>query len=388
MTGAKAWLVVVGLALGVCVSNGFARFAYGLILPAMRDDLGWNFAQAGWINTANSFGYLAGAVATFVLISRFPPAKLFSVGVLATSVFLLLSGIAGGFWALTLWRVLAGMSGATVFIAGSVLVALMFQNQPGRSALAIALYFGGGGLGMIVSGAVLPALLNTQGPGAWPTAWIFLGVTSLLCCPFSMRAAAHFPQEPKGIRTSPPLPIGRMRYLLTSYALFATGYIVYLTFLAAWMRELSVGPWVVSLVWITTGLTIILSPFLWRSVLSRHKTGRPLAQAMALVAIGTTLPVFMPTIAGLFLSAGCFGVSVFIAPSAVTNFSRQNLPQPAWGASVSLFTIVFAIGQTVGPIAAGSIGDRFGSIGIGLASAGAILTLGAAIALLQDDISS
>ena len=41
------WLVLTGLSLGVLVTNGFGRFAYGLILPAMRADLDWSYAQAG-----------------------------------------------------------------------------------------------------------------------------------------------------------------------------------------------------------------------------------------------------------------------------------------------------------------------------------------------------
>ena len=46
------WLVLLGLCLGNCITNGFARFAYGLLLPAMKSDLGWSYSQAGWLNTA------------------------------------------------------------------------------------------------------------------------------------------------------------------------------------------------------------------------------------------------------------------------------------------------------------------------------------------------
>jgi hypothetical protein len=40
----RPWLVLAGLTLGVMVTNGFVRFAYGLILPAMRAELNWSFA--------------------------------------------------------------------------------------------------------------------------------------------------------------------------------------------------------------------------------------------------------------------------------------------------------------------------------------------------------
>ena len=42
--------------------TGMARFAYGLLLPAMRDDLAWTYAQAGAMNMANALGYLVGTV--------------------------------------------------------------------------------------------------------------------------------------------------------------------------------------------------------------------------------------------------------------------------------------------------------------------------------------
>lgn len=42
---------------------GLARFACGLLLPAMREDLRWSLAEAGALNTANELGYLLGAAA-------------------------------------------------------------------------------------------------------------------------------------------------------------------------------------------------------------------------------------------------------------------------------------------------------------------------------------
>ena len=48
--------------MGPAVALGFGRFAYALLLPPMRADLGWSFAQAGALNTANAAGYLIGAL--------------------------------------------------------------------------------------------------------------------------------------------------------------------------------------------------------------------------------------------------------------------------------------------------------------------------------------
>ena len=55
-------LIAAALALGAAVSLGLARFAYALMLPPMRADLGWSYFTAGGMNTLNAAGYLAGAL--------------------------------------------------------------------------------------------------------------------------------------------------------------------------------------------------------------------------------------------------------------------------------------------------------------------------------------
>lgn len=52
----RNWWIVLGLALGVTVSNSFARFAYGLILPAMQSDLGWTYTSGGLDQYGERFG--------------------------------------------------------------------------------------------------------------------------------------------------------------------------------------------------------------------------------------------------------------------------------------------------------------------------------------------
>ncbi|MCH9757757.1 MAG: YbfB/YjiJ family MFS transporter [Proteobacteria bacterium] len=379
------WLIACSLSLGICVSNGFARFAYGLILPHMQSDLLWNYSQAGWINTANALGYVIGAVLTFLLIRKIPAALLFASGMIATSVFVLISGTSDNFWLLTLWRILSGIFTAPVFIAGSALAAALFPNDKQKNALAIALYFGGGGLGIIISGAMLPALFTLQGSAAWHQAWLILGILSLILCLPSIWAASCLLTAVAGKKDggSQTLPIRQMLPLFIGYGFFAAGYIVYITFVVAWMKELSATAFMVAMVWITTGLASVISPFVWRRILARYDNGYPLALTCIVVAAGTLLPLVLRGNIGLLLSAALFGIAVFIGPGAVTNFSRKNLPQESWGHAVAAFTVLFSICQTIGPVAAGAIGDLWGSISNGMFAAGVLLLLGAMVAARQ-----
>jgi predicted MFS family arabinose efflux permease len=384
-TPKRPWLVLTGLALGVTVTHGFARFSYGLLLPAMKSEMGWTYAQAGWLNTANALGYLGGAVLTMLLIRRVSPARLFAVGMLTTTLALLASGLDAALWWQTVWRIAAGALGAMSFSTVGVLAAGLFQADARRNALAIAIVFGmGGGLGIVLAGAALPLMLHAWGPSSWPLGWVVIGAISLCSVPLSLWAASqlHVPAQAGQAQTA-PLPVRRMLPELGAYAGFGLGYIVYLTFLSAWMTEQQASAGFIALTWVVLGISICLSPFVWRPMLVRHASGLPVASILTCLAIGSALPVLLPNEPVLLASAVIFGLSVFMAPGAVTNFTRQNLPNEAWGRAVTLFTVVFAVAQTAGPYGAGLVGDLAGNIGTSLLAAAGLLLIGAALALLQ-----
>lgn len=381
---ARPWLVLAGLALGVTVTNGFARFAYGLLLPAMKSEMGWNYAQAGWLNTANALGYIAGAILTMIAIRHIAPGRLFAFGLITTTLALLATGLNAALWWQTTWRIAAGVCGAMSFSTAGTLTAGLFQGDQRRNALAIAILFGsGGGLGIVLAGAALPLMLEAWGPASWPIGWIVIGAVSMMFLPLSLWAAYQLRTPAQTLTKPVRLPLARMLPEMAGYAGFGLGYIVYLTFLSAWMTQQAAGAGFIALVWVILGLCISASPLVWRPILARSASGAPLAMILTGIAIGSALPVVLPGGPALLISAVVFGLSVFMAPGAVTNFARQNLPPESWGRAISLFTVVFAVAQTLGPYGAGLVGDLYGNIGISLLAAAAVLLAGAALALLQ-----
>lgn len=382
--GPAGWRVALGLSLGPAVANGLARFAYGLVLPSMREDLAWSYAAAGWINTANALGYLAGAVLAFWLIRRVDQRILFVAGLLLTALSLLACGFTRDVGWLTVWRVMAGIGGAPAFIAGGALVSTLFRDDPRRNALAIAVYFGGGGFGMLATGIGLPLLLDVTGTAGWPLTWVAMGLAALASLvPAAIAArAVEVPPLPGG-QAGGVLPVAAMAPALAGYFMFAVGYIVYLTFIVAWMRTSGATPGAVALSWAAMAVAVVLSPFAWRPLLARVQGGAVLALACLTTAVGTILPLFGFGSLGFLLSGVVFGLALFIGPTSVTAFSRKNLPQSDWGRAVALFTILFAAGQTVGPVAAGLIADQTASIGLGLFAAALVLMAGAGLAALQ-----
>ena len=70
-----------------------------------------------------------------------------------------------------------------VLATGGVLAASIFPRDARRAASAIAIYFAGGGLGLLISAITLPLLLHARGDAAWPEAWLLLAdITVKLFC--------------------------------------------------------------------------------------------------------------------------------------------------------------------------------------------------------------
>ena len=75
--------LILILSLAPIIGLGIGRFAYSLVLPDMRDALGWSYSAAGFLNTINAAGYLAGALIASRIIKRFGLAAAVRWGTLA-----------------------------------------------------------------------------------------------------------------------------------------------------------------------------------------------------------------------------------------------------------------------------------------------------------------
>ena len=101
--------LILILSLAPTVGLGIGRFAYSLVLPDMRDTLGWSYSAAGFMNTINAAGYLAGALVASKLIKRYGLSAAVRWGTLACLLSLALSAISGNFIVLSFARLLVGI---------------------------------------------------------------------------------------------------------------------------------------------------------------------------------------------------------------------------------------------------------------------------------------
>jgi len=377
----RLW-VLAALSLGPAVANSFARFAYALLLPAMRDELALSYAQAGALNTANALGYLAGAFMTVRFVTRFGNRRLFCAGMAVTTLAIIGCGLTGDFIAQLALRAVSGVAGAMVFICGAVLASNLFPERPDLSSTATAVYFGGAGAGILLCGAGVPALLAAWGDTAWRIGWLAIGAVSLVFAALAIQAARgiHEPLQPAA---SDAWPIGAFRPALASYLLFGVGYIAYMTFVVAWMVSHGGSALEVALTWSVLGLATMTAPIVWRVPRSRWRPASVLAATGVVLSVGAGIPLYGTSLAAMILSAFCFGSAMFSVPTAITEIVKASLPRRSWAPAVAFFTFVFSIGQAIGPLFTGWLADVSHSLRAGLAASVALLLAASIVATFQ-----
>lgn len=396
------------LSLGAAVSLGVTRFSYGLLLPAMRADLGWTYTLAGAMNTVNALGYLLGALAMPRLLQRFGAAQMLIMGAVLASVFMALTGFFTTAAPLLVQRLLAGVASAWVFVAGGLLAAQLGARVPGRSGLLLGVYYGGTGLGIVFSTWVVPAVelvtqARLQGTAhAWVWAWWALAVGCAVATLVLMGRATAMQELASGQGTGQAAGTGAVpnraassntpfrwrvfSFALAGYSLFGVGYIGYMTFVIALLREQSATTAMVTVFYTLLGLAVMASSRMWAGLLDRYQGGQALALLNALLGCAIVIPALTTWYPALILSGVLFGGVFLSIVASTTALVRHNLPPAAWGAGISAFTIVFAAGQIVGPTMVGWIADGDGGLARGLLISALALWAGALLAWRQNPL--
>jgi predicted MFS family arabinose efflux permease len=334
------------------------------------------------MNTINAAGYLAGALTASKLVNRFGLSAVVRWGTLACIASLAVSATSGSFAVLSFARLLIGFGAALAFVAGGALAATIAQARPAKASFLLSLFYAGPGLGILASGLVAPFLLQGLGPGSWWIVWLALALISMaMAVPLLLTAmdtdAGVARAAPAKFRIRPAL------IYLVSYFMFGAGYIAYMTFMIAYVRDAGGSAAAQSAFWCLIGLSAFASPWVWRGVLARGRSGSAAAMILCVNAVGAAMPLLGHSALLLASSALVFGVAFFAVVASTTAFVRFNYPPAEWPKAIAAMTIVFGIGQTLGPFVVGAITDAMGSLSYALSVSAATLLLGAILAAFQ-----
>jgi predicted MFS family arabinose efflux permease/nucleotide-binding universal stress UspA family protein len=380
-------LTALGLATGPVVALGFTRFAYALLLPGMKSDLHWSFAAAGGMNSANAGGYIIGAATAAYLGRRFGGTRVFIVSLAASAAMLMLSGISGHYGVLATFRFLGGLSTAITFVLGSALAARVHSGgHHHRSTYLVGIYMTGVGMGVILSGLIVPVVTSTISGGAnWRVGWLVLGALAVGMLIPAIWAARQVPPQPTvGPSHNEPLGLARLTPTVAWYLLYGAGYVSYMTFVVALLHARGVSSVGEAAFFIVLGASSVIATLaIWGRTLSRLHGGHAPALISVVVLVGVLPVLISHSVTAALVSAVVFGAGFMAGPTAATVLARRMLPAHGWTTGIAFLTVAFSVGQGIGPPVAGLLSDSAGGITRGLWLSVVLLAMAAAVALAQ-----
>jgi predicted MFS family arabinose efflux permease len=349
-------LALAGLS-AIAVAYGFARYGYGLFVPAFREEFGLSTEAVGYISSGAYAAYLFAMVSTGFLVGWTGPRLPVVMGAVAAGVGMLLISVSWGVAPLAVGAVLAGTSPGFCWAPFSDAVAMLVEKERRNRVLSVVST--GTTFGLILAGPVVILVSRIGGYSGWRYALALFAVAAFGSAIWNLKLLPNEPYRDSGARTDEKLDIGwfvgRKSASLLGQA-FCYGLIAafYYTYAVDLVRRFGFseewGPILWSLVGVA-GVTGIVSG----DAVSRFGLGRCLVAS--LLVLGASIGALSFASGSGLLVAGCalaFGVSympiaAFLALWSGNIFSER----PAMGFSAVLFAL--AVGSIVGPAMLGAV---------------------------------
>jgi predicted MFS family arabinose efflux permease len=365
---------------GLCanlVGVGLARFAYTPLIPALIAAHWYSASSTVYLGAANLAGYLAGALlARRMAATAGAVPSLRAMMAVATAAFFACA-IPLSFWWYFVWRLGSGVAGGVLMALAAPLV--LPQIPASRRGLASGAIFTGVGLGIAVSGTLVPLLLRT---GLTQT-WFGLGVVALLL------TIASWGGWPRERRRNPDQPsaLARRRHpnlvaLYLEYGLNAIGLVPHMIFLVDFVaRGLGRGLAVGARYWVLFGIGALIGPLVSGRLADCIGAAAAMRLAFVVQAVCVALLAISTTPLSLTISSLIIGAMVPGIVSLALGRVHELIPhdtdrqRQAWG----LCTTAFALGQAVAAYGFSYIFARAGGYqvlyGVGAAALAAALVI-------------
>ena len=168
------WWVVFAGTLTIVAVLGLGRFSLGMLLPSMGSDLGLGYSRMGFVGTGNFLGYLLGVLMSSRFVKRFDYRSVINGGIFLVGISMIVVGRANGFWLVLIAFFFTGIGSGLANVPVMGLVSQWFgASLRGRAA---GLMVSGIGLGIMVTGLLIPFINNWVGQGrGWRINWMILG---------------------------------------------------------------------------------------------------------------------------------------------------------------------------------------------------------------------
>lgn len=369
---------VIIAATGVLVAFaalGLGRFALGMLLPAMGKGLSLTYSEMGLISTANFVGYLLAVVASGRLYTTVGPRRLITFGLTLSALSMALVSRATSFWHVFPAYFATGIGSALANVPVMALVSTWFaRSTRGRAAGFIV---SGIGLGVVLTGIVIPRVNSSLGAEGWRAGWLILCLGAFLV---ALIAAVFLRNNPRELGLAPlgsdPAAAGAayahenpswvLKILGLIYFFYGFTYVIYATFLVtALVKERGVSEATAGTYWMWVGIFSVFSGPLFGAVSDRIGRKRGLMTVYALQCAAYLLIAVKGPLVLAGGSAFLFGITAWAIPGIMAAAVGDYMGPEKAAAGFGTVTLIFGVGQITGPAAAGWLADATGGFPAG-----------------------
>ena len=358
--GKATRLAFAGLS-AIAVAYGFARYGYGLFVPAFREEFGLSTEAVGLISSGAYAAYLFAMVSTGFLVGRTGPRLPVVVGLACAGAGMSLIAASGGVVLLAAGAVLAGASPGFCWAPFSDAVAMSVKKEKRNRVLSVVST--GTTFGLTVAGPVVILASKVGDDSGWRYALALFAAAAFAAALWnfkvlpnvSYRGGCEEDGENLGVdwfvrRESAPL-LGQA----FCYGLIAAFYYTYAVDLvrrSGFSDEW--GPILWSLVGVS-GVTGVLSG----DAASRFGLGRCLAACLLVLGAAIAGLSFSSSSGALVVACAlAFGASYMPIAALLALWSGRIFDErPATGFSAVLFSL--ALGSIAGPAVLGVVAGTF-----------------------------
>ena len=363
--------VIVGIGVLVKMTGlGFGRFAYPMLLPNMRGSLGFNYAEMGLLSGAIMMGYLLFSLIGGMLATRFGPKRVVIASLLCGAFAMFFISRLSAFSPLLFFSFAMGAGAAGSHISITTMPMAWFEEM--RLGRALGIVTGGTGLGIIVTGLLLPYLLFSLGKEAWRQCWLLLGLITFLV---ALIGWVLLKEKPGPVTFLPPGPNRNeaavfskevrselnIKSILIIYFLFGFAYNIYATYFVAHMvEEIRLSEKTAGDIWAIFGWMCTASGLIWGYISDRLGRRKALLWNNGIISFSVLLPLLLHQPFFLGLSAFLFGAT-FLGTVTIIAAAIGDQVVEKRASVYGLVTLIHGIGQFLGTTSGGYLKDLTGS---------------------------
>lgn len=339
----------------------------------MAETLNLSYSQQGLLGTSYLLSYLVVVALVPGMIRTIGASALTIASLLLIAVSLAAMAFCNNLWSLMVCYAFVGLGSGGANVSVMSLVPQWFY--PSHRGRAGGYFVGGSGLAIVISGIVVPRLEPVWSFSAWQSGWLLFGVMSFLVAILCSLVLRNRPDD-MGLKPFGTAPVQKMKHeeapplvsnwrpliqLGFAYAIFAATYMVYASFIVTTMVDtLGFSEARAGNIWAWIGFFSLFSGAIFGYISDRLGRVRGLILTLGLQAIAHFLIASDFGLPAVYGSIFLFGITVWGIPTIMAAASGDYLGMDKAASGFAVVTLMFALGQTIGPGIAGILADKTG----------------------------